>query len=142
MVIVDVANVMGSRPDGWWRDRGGAAARLYRAVLGAIEAGTLADDVVLVVEGAARAGVPAGRGEHRHVVEVVHAEGSGDDAVVDRVERARAQHPEPDGGTATAGPLPPVPVVTVVTADRELRQRVHAVGGVTVGPRWLLDRLA
>jgi hypothetical protein len=27
--VVDVANVMGSRPDGWWRDRAGAAVRLY-----------------------------------------------------------------------------------------------------------------
>ena len=27
-VVVDVANVMGSRPDGWWRDREGAARRL------------------------------------------------------------------------------------------------------------------
>jgi 8-oxo-dGTP diphosphatase len=29
---VDVANVMGSRPDGWWRDRAGAAVRLYAEV--------------------------------------------------------------------------------------------------------------
>ena len=28
-VLVDVANVMGARPDGWWRDRAGAAARLH-----------------------------------------------------------------------------------------------------------------
>jgi 8-oxo-dGTP diphosphatase len=28
-MVVDVANVMGSRPDGWWRDRAGAAVRLY-----------------------------------------------------------------------------------------------------------------
>ncbi len=27
-LIVDAANVMGSRPDGWWRDRAGAARRL------------------------------------------------------------------------------------------------------------------
>jgi len=31
--------------------------------------------------------------------------------------------------------------VTVVTADRELRTRVEAVGAKTVGPSWLLDRL-
>jgi 8-oxo-dGTP diphosphatase len=31
-IVVDVANVMGSRPDGWWRDRAGAAVRLYGEV--------------------------------------------------------------------------------------------------------------
>jgi 8-oxo-dGTP diphosphatase len=28
-LIVDGANVMGSRADGWWRDRAGAMARLH-----------------------------------------------------------------------------------------------------------------
>jgi 8-oxo-dGTP diphosphatase len=31
--VVDVANVMGARADGWWRDRAGAALRLCREVL-------------------------------------------------------------------------------------------------------------
>jgi len=31
-IVVDVANVMGARPDGWWRDRPGAAARLYTEI--------------------------------------------------------------------------------------------------------------
>lgn len=144
MLIVDVANVMGSRPDGWWRDRAAAAARLHCAVLEAIGAGALVNDVVLVVEGAALPGVPAGRDERQPTVEVVHAKGSGDDAVVDRVEQARAHLPEPDGGTETAGPVPPVALVTpvtVVTADRVLRERVHSAGGATIGPRWLLERL-
>jgi len=29
VLIVDGANVVGSRPDGWWRDRAGAAHRLH-----------------------------------------------------------------------------------------------------------------
>ncbi|MFG1906503.1 hypothetical protein [Kribbella sp. NPDC048928] len=33
------------------------------------------------------------------------------------------------------------PAVTVVTADRGLRQRVEPTGAVTTGPRWLLDQL-
>ncbi|MBO0838599.1 MAG: NTP pyrophosphohydrolase, partial [Actinobacteria bacterium] len=33
VVVVDVANVMGARADGWWRDRPGAALRLYREVI-------------------------------------------------------------------------------------------------------------
>ena len=28
VLLVDIANVMGSVPDGWWRDRAGAATRL------------------------------------------------------------------------------------------------------------------
>jgi 8-oxo-dGTP diphosphatase len=32
-IIVDVANVMGSRPDGWWRDRAGAAVRLHDQIV-------------------------------------------------------------------------------------------------------------
>lgn len=28
LVVVDGNNVMGSRPDGWWKDRAGAARRL------------------------------------------------------------------------------------------------------------------
>jgi 8-oxo-dGTP diphosphatase len=31
-IVVDVANVMGSRPDGWWRDRAGAAVRLHAQI--------------------------------------------------------------------------------------------------------------
>ena len=32
-IVVDVANVMGSRPDGWWRDRPGAAVRLHAEIV-------------------------------------------------------------------------------------------------------------
>ena len=56
-LIVDGANVVGSRPDGWWRDRPGAAARLQAQLLAADLAYA---EVVLVLEGKARAGVPEG----------------------------------------------------------------------------------
>ncbi|MFC7657917.1 hypothetical protein ACFQV8_17970 [Pseudonocardia benzenivorans] len=55
VLVVDGANVVGSRPDGWWRDRAGAAARLATR-LGAASAAGLLDPlgapsrVVLVVE--------------------------------------------------------------------------------------------
>jgi 8-oxo-dGTP diphosphatase len=70
-VVVDGANVMGSRPDGWWRDRAGAAARLHA------ELARLDMQFVLVLEGAARAATfePAAN------VRVVLAEGSGDDTI-------------------------------------------------------------
>jgi 8-oxo-dGTP diphosphatase len=68
-IIVDVANVMGSRPDGWWRDRAGAAVRLHAdiaalaaksAALAASGHPILPDEpdpprFVMVLEGAARA---------------------------------------------------------------------------------------
>jgi hypothetical protein len=38
-LIVDGANVVGSRPDGWWRDRAGAAVRLYDELAGLAERG-------------------------------------------------------------------------------------------------------
>lgn len=113
VLLVDVANVVGSRPDGWWRDRAGAASRL----LGRL-AGLPGMDVVAVVEGQAR-DVPAPDG-----VRVVRADGSGDDAVVETaVELVR-------GGAA----------VLTVTADRALRARLPAEATVA-GPGWLLDRL-
>lgn len=126
VLVVDGANVVGSRPDGWWRDRAGAAARLHARLVatdGPGATGNLAARVVLVLEGAARSGVPEGR---TGPVEVVHATGEGDDRIL--AEAAAA---------AAAGDL-----VTVVTADRGLRDRVVAVGAQVVGPGRLLDRLA
>jgi predicted RNA-binding protein with PIN domain len=120
VLVVDGANVVGSRPDGWWRDRAGAASRL-REAMAATDLGH--DLVVLVLEGAARRGRRAG--EHDGIL-TVHAPGSGDDAIVQQVSTRRAAGEE----------------VVVVTADRDLRERVAAAGGSSVGPSWLLARLA
>src|SRR5581483_1285453 len=54
VLLVDAANVVGSRPDGWWRDRPGAARRLYDAIRSAVADGRLEGPVVVVVEGQAR----------------------------------------------------------------------------------------
>ncbi len=61
-IVVDVANVMGSRPDGWWRDRAGAAVRLHADLVRLAASGratppgeTGPPDFVLVLEGAAKA---------------------------------------------------------------------------------------
>jgi hypothetical protein len=123
VLVIDAANVVGSRPDGWWRDRAGAAARFVDEVRRAARAGLLDGDegteVVVVLEGAARSGTDAGAADG---VDVVLAAGSGDDAIVDVVR-------------AAARP------VTVVTADRELARRVAALDAQVVGPRWLRSRL-
>jgi hypothetical protein len=123
LLVVDAANVVGSVPDGWWRDRAGAATRLRDALAEVAEHGLTAAsapdwlrvppiEVVLVVEGAAR-GVPS-----EGPIRVVAAPGSGDDAIVEV--------------TATEGEGRRV---AVVTADRELRGRVSALGAVVLGPR-------
>ncbi len=54
VLVVDGANVVGSRPDGWWKDRPGAARRLHEQLM---VADTSYDEVVLVLEGAAKSGV-------------------------------------------------------------------------------------
>lgn len=118
VLIVDGANVVGSRPNGWWRDRAGAAQRLHQAIAAA-DLGY--DLVVLVLEGAAKRGQPVGEDGATHTV---HAAGTGDDAIVDQVRTRSAE-----GGD-----------VVVVTADRALRERVAAAGGSCVGPSWLLAR--
>ncbi|MDQ1731304.1 MAG: hypothetical protein QOK10_1463 [Pseudonocardiales bacterium] len=134
LIVVDAANVVGARPDGWWKDRAAATRRLLDALADAstdeAAVDTLADvsagdrDVILVVEGAARAGVPSGQVGR---VRVTHAEGSGDDAIVAIVRDARAAD--------SARP------VTVVTADRELRERVRAAGADVMGPATLWSQL-
>ncbi|HEY6932972.1 MAG TPA: hypothetical protein VI452_06190 [Marmoricola sp.] len=118
VLVVDGANVVGSRPDGWWRDRAGAAARLHASIA---RAQLDFDEVLLVLEGKARDGAPAGR---HGTLSTIHSPGAGDDTIVDEV-----------GGRTRAGDD-----VTVVTADRRLRERVSAVGGAFVGPSWLLER--
>jgi 8-oxo-dGTP diphosphatase len=139
-VVVDVANVMGARADGWWRDRAGAALRLSEQVIALAGRGVPAELMpaglpapegwVLVLEGrakdaapgvtaAADAGAEAGAAG---AVRVVAAPGSGDDAIVGEVISM--------GGACL-----------VVTADRELRRRCEAAGAALAGPGWLLGLL-
>ena len=117
-LIVDGANVVGSRPDGWWRNRAGAALRLWEQI---DRGGPGHDAVVLILEGAARQGVPAGRDRG---VDTIHAPASGDDAIVEEASARVIDGQE----------------VIVVTADREMRARIEAVGAAAVGPSWLLDQ--
>jgi len=132
-VIVDTANVMGSRPDGWWRDRAAAARRLHGQIEGLAMSGVtdLPDSVqaaavdrwfprfIMVLEGAAAAGAEEDSTDRQ--VRIVRASGSGDDEIVRQAMTAGAR--------------------LVVTADRELRGRCEAVGAAVVGPRWLLGLL-
>jgi 8-oxo-dGTP diphosphatase len=127
-IVVDAANVIGSRPDGWWRDRAGAAVRLHERLARLAASGqpvrvddgpAARPDFVMVIEGAAKAG--ADRMAHDGI-RVVQARGSGDDAIVAVVRELSGD-------------------CVVVTADRELRDRCTAEGAQILGPGWLLSLL-
>ncbi|MFE6733152.1 NUDIX domain-containing protein [Microbacterium sp. NPDC057650] len=130
-VVVDAANVVGSVPDGWWKDRAGAAERLHARVsawaaegVAASALGLSADrwypSVSFVVEGHAKAMVEGDGG-----VAVVRAPASGDDEIVAETLRLRGE------GLA----------VIVVTSDRGLSERVEAAGGRVESAGWLLRQL-
>jgi hypothetical protein len=118
MLVIDVANVIGSRPTGWWSDRPGATRRFTERVRATVTAGRLEPPVTLVLEGQARAGADEVDVDG---VEVVHAPGEGDDTIATIAEEHRE--------------------VIVVTADRELAERVRVVNAEVVAPSWLLDQL-
>ena len=81
-------------------------------------AGRLDPPVTVVLEGQARAGAEQAVVDG---VEVVHAPGEGDDTIAAIAEAHRE--------------------VIVVTADRDLAERVRAANAEVFGPSWLLDQL-
>ncbi|MGW4355222.1 hypothetical protein ACWELJ_24355 [Nocardia sp. NPDC004582] len=138
VIVVDAANVVGSRPDGWWRDRAGAARRLLGELdeLAARLPGSTR--IIVVLEGAAKAAATDGGGDVSEGgngqdpsarLRVVLADGSGDDAIVEVV-------------AAEVAGADRMPAVTVVTADRGLRARVESLGATTAGPGWLRNQLS
>ena len=124
-LIVDGMNALGSRPDGWWRDRPRAMSELLRSLGSFAEARPeLAVEVVFdgrphatVVEAARAAAVGVG-----------FAAGGANAADREIVARLRADH-EPGR-------------VLVVSSDRRLAAAVKAAGGTCTGAggfvrRWL-----
>ena len=118
MLVIDAANVIGSRPSGWWRPARRSARRFTERVRATVAAGRLDPPVTVVLEGQARAGADEAVVDG---VEVVHAPGEGDATIVAVAEAHRE--------------------VVVVTADRKLAERVRAADAKVVGPSWLLDQL-
>ena len=132
VLVIDVANVMGSRPDGWWRDRRAAATTLLAAFGQLPGVQTVGPDgtqlrierVVAVLEGAARGAAAPGR------VQVVEAERDGDTTIVAVTEElTAAKSAFPTGADQE-------PIVLVVTADRGLRGRLPGTVHIA-GPQWL-----
>jgi len=117
VLVVDGANVVGARPDGWWKDRAGAAARLHDEL---VHADVPHEEIVLVLEGQAKQGVRAGGPRS---LRVVHASKDGDSEIRRQALLA-----------AEAGHQ-----VTVVTADRALAANVSPAQ--VLSPTWLLGRI-
>jgi predicted RNA-binding protein with PIN domain len=109
--LVDGMNVIGSRPDGWWRDRRAAMRRLAGDLEALAEA--TGEPVTVVFDGAPHE-IPAGR------VDVRFASRRGPDAADEDI----AALAEADDDAAG---------LRVVTSDGALSERVSAAGAEVVG---------
>ncbi|BDI22374.1 NUDIX domain-containing protein [Herbiconiux sp. L3-i23] len=129
VLLVDGANVVGSRPDGWWKDRAAAATRLAEALQRLAGVGVPATElglplehwwpqIRLVLEGEARAADPA-----TPDVVIERAHDDGDSAILDYL-----------GGE-------PAPDAVLVTADRALAAEAERRGARIMGPGRLLALL-
>ena len=121
--VVDGMNVIGARPDGWWRDRVGATDRLLARLQALARASD--DRFTLVLDGRPRADLPEGT---HGGVDVIYARRPGRNAGDDRLVELLAELTDPAA-------------VTVVTSDRNLADRARAVGADVVGAQSLLARL-
>jgi predicted RNA-binding protein with PIN domain len=112
--LVDASNVIGTRPDGWWRDREGATRRLLDELRG------LGEDVVVVLDAG-----PAELAGREGTLEVVIAPRRGRDAADDEIVRRLADDPDPES-------------ISVVTSDRALAARARALGAQVMGAKAFL----
>jgi predicted RNA-binding protein with PIN domain len=110
--IVDAMNVIGTRPDGWWKDRHGAMARLVEQL--ERWAASSGDDVTVVFER------PPSPPISSSVVEIAHASRPGPNAADEEIVRRLRENPDPEE-------------VRVVTSDRGLTEQVRSVNA-TVEP--------
>jgi predicted RNA-binding protein with PIN domain len=110
--LIDGMNVIGTRPDAWWKDRHGAMVRLVDLLERWVAAS--GEDVVVVFE------QPLSPPISSTVIEVAHAPRPRPDSADDEIVRRLAADPEPGE-------------VRVVTSDRWLADRVRAAGA-TVEP--------
>jgi predicted RNA-binding protein with PIN domain len=104
--LVDGMNVVGSRPDGWWRDRRGAMRRLVEQLEDYAE--RTGDEVTVVFDGAP------------FEVEAAHVDV--------RFAKRRGPNAADDDIAELAGPG-----ITVVTSDADLERRVKERGADVVG---------
>lgn len=135
-VVVDVANVVGSTPNGWWKNPAAAAQKVIHRIAQYVDAGLPAElfgmdahtswpFVTCVVEGKQRNAV-AEMGQLPHRVKVVPADGSGDDTIVEIVRELREKQS--------------VAPILVATSDQALRARVELLGATVIGATAFLER--
>jgi len=117
--LVDGMNVIGSRPDGWWRDRAAAQRRLAEAL--AAWAARSGEDVAVVFDGRPHEIDAPG-------VDVAFASRRGPNAADDDIVARVAASADPSA-------------VRVVTSDRDLARRVEELGAEVVGPGALRERM-
>jgi predicted RNA-binding protein with PIN domain len=110
--MIDASNVIGSKPDGWWRDREGAARRLLADLRRFAESG---EDVTVVLD----AGPPEWAGRDGRL-EVAIAPRPGRDAADDEIARRL----DADGDAAS---------IRVVTSDAALAARARERGATVEG---------
>jgi 8-oxo-dGTP diphosphatase len=160
--VVDVANVMGARADGWWRDRAGAAARLCSEIaalagrgIGADQAERSFPSYVLVLEGQARAAAVMIENEmiENETIEneTIKNETIKNEMIDNVPPRVRVLSAAGSGDDTIVEVVAEIVEILaaaaedasclVVTADRELRQRCAALGAAVAGPGWLLALL-
>jgi len=110
--LVDGMNVIGTRPDAWWKDRHGAVVKL----VGMLErwAATSGADVTVVFEQPPKPPIRS------TVIDVAHAPRPRRDSADDEIVRLLVEDAEPGA-------------IRVVTSDLWLADRVHAAGA-TVEP--------
>jgi predicted RNA-binding protein with PIN domain len=121
-LIVDGNNVMGSRPDGWWRDRAGATRRLVEQI-GAWAERT-GQDVIVVFDGRR----PDDLVPPPHV-DVSFAGHGGRDAADDVIADLVASDDAPE-------------TLRVVTSDAGLARRVREHGAEVIGARGFRDEIS
>ena len=122
-MFVDGNNVMGSRPNGWWRDRAGAARRIVAEI--ALLAHNRKGVWTIVFDGPG----PRGTEPSPEHLTVIHAGHGGRDSADDRI-------------VELVGALPDRSMALVYTSDAALRARLHAMGAQVVGARALLKDIA
>ena len=118
--LVDGMNVIGTRPDQWWRDRDAAMLRLVDEL--ERWAASDGEDVTVVFERPPRPPIRS------TVIEVAHAPRPKRDAADDEIVRRLRELPDPARAT-------------VVTSDRWLADRASAMGAAVVGAQSFRLRL-
>jgi predicted RNA-binding protein with PIN domain len=120
-VIVDAMNVIGSRPDGWWRDPDAAKRHLVERLQAL--AAEAPESFTVVIDGRPLSDLPEGA---QGGITLLYASRSGPNAADDRIVQLASE----DSGD-----------VIVATSDRDLRRRVRDLGAEVRGATWLRSRL-